>query len=316
MKDKKIPLITRIYSAIADFRIYPLIQKEKLRTAIGYFLKLILIISLVYAICITNGLYETIIKVSEDYNTQIPNFKIEDGVCVADKGTYTTGDKLVVFDTEYAVEDLKNLYSKDLIGYDSYALVGHDAVDVYPNEQIAYRIEFEDLPGTVTKDYLYSFIFEDVNSFNYQASLFVVVYIAVFMVLIQFKLMSMLGAVVLSYMFNLIFGVWLKFKDALKISIYALTLPIIIEAIAFALVGTISESVSLIYQALVAIYIFYALRAIKLDKMILEATKNGILKKVVKNDGTKEEITFTVNNNEEKENTKTDENDNDENKED
>ncbi len=316
MKDKKIPLITRIYSAIADFRIYPLIQKEKLRTAIGYFLKLILIVSLVYAICITNGLYETIIKVSEDYNTQIPNFKIEDGVCVADKGTYTTGDKLVVFDTEYAVEDLKDLYSKDLIGYDSYALVGHDAVDVYPNEQIAYRIEFEDLPGTVTKDYLYSFIFEDVNSFNYQASLFVVVYIAVFMVLIQFKLMSMLGAVVLAYMFNLIFGVWLKFKDALKISIYALTLPIIIEAIAFALVGTISESVSLIYQALVAIYIFYALRAVKLDKMILEATKNGILKKVVKNDGTKEEITFTVNNNEEKENTKTDENDNDENKED
>lgn len=316
MKNKRIPLITRIYSAIADFRIYPLIQKEKLRTAIGYFLKLILIISIVYAACITSGLYETIVKVSKDYNTKIPNFKIEDGVCIADKGTYTTGDKLIIFDTEYAVEDLKDLYGKDLIGYDSYALVGHDAIDVYPNEQIAYRVEFEDLPGTVTKDYLYSYIFEDVNSFNYKVSLFIIVYIAVFIVFIQFKLMSVLGAVLLAYMFNLIFGVWLKLKDALKISIYALTLPIIIEAIAFALVGTISESVSLIYQVLVAVYVFYALRALKLDKMILEATKNGILKKVVKNDGTKDEITFTINNNEEKENTESKKENNDENKED
>lgn len=312
MENKKIPLIVRIYSAIADFRIYPLIQKEKLSMAIGYFFKLIILISLVYAISITSGLYNSLSKIAEDYNAQMPNFIIENGKCVADKATYTTGNELIIFDTDYEVERLASLYSKELIGYNSYALVGSDAIDIYANKQIGYRIEFENIPETITKELVYSYVFKDVNSSSFEISLFVLVFISVFVVLAQFKIMSLLVTVLLIYMLNIIFGIALKFKDALKISMYVLTLPVLIELMAFLIVGTISESVSFIYQLLMAIYVFYALRAIKLDKVILEATKNGILKKVVKSDGTKDDITFTINSNEEKENTESKENDNDE----
>lgn len=321
MENKKIPLIMRIYSAIADFRIYPLIQKEKFGTAIGYFLKLILLISLVYALSITDGLYNSLSKIAEDYNTQIPDFIIENGECVADKATYTTGSELIIFDTDYKVEQLADLYSKELIGYNSYALVGSNAIDVYANKQIGYRIEFENIPETITKELVYNYAFKNVRSANFEISLFIIVFISAFTVLIQFKIMSLFVTVLLAYMLNIIFGVTLKFKDALKISMYVLTLPVLIELIAFLTVGSISESVSFIYQFLMAIYVFYALRAIKLDKMLLEATKNGILKKVVKSDGTKEDITFTINMESDNEKSKEepvnkDENKNEENKED
>lgn len=316
MENKKIPLITRIWSAIADFRIYPLIQKEKLRTAIGYFFKLILIISLIYALSITSGLYDTLSQIATDYNAQIPNFTIENGVCTSDKATYTTGKELIIFDTDYKTDELGDIYSKNLIGYSSYALVGNDAIDVYANKQVGYRIEFEDIPVTITKDMVYEYAFKDVNTPSFEISLFILVFISAFVVLAQFKIISLLVTVLLAYIFNIVFMINLKFKDALKLSIYALTLPLIIEMIAFITVGSVSESVAFIYQVLIAVYVFYALRAIKLDNMIMEATKNGILKKVVKPDGSKDEITFTINNNEEKENTENKEDNNDENKED
>lgn len=313
MENKKISMFTRMYSAITDFRIYPFIQKEKLRTAIGYFLKLFLLISLVFSIYFTIGIHETMSQVSKDYNTKIPNFVLENGVFTADKALYSTGNEMIVFDTEHKAIELEEIYRKQLIGYNSYALVGKDAIDIYSNGNFAYAIAFEGFVGTLTKDFFYNNIFAHVDSIIFNISLFIMVYISVLIVNIQFKLMSLLMAISLMYILNIVFRIIFKFSDALKISIYTLTLPMIVEVIAFIVVGKISESTAYIYQILLSLYVFYALRAIKLDKMIIEATKNGILKRVVKSDSTEENVGFVVKSTPKEDNEKEN---NDENKED
>lgn len=297
MENKKIPMITRLYSAITDFRIYPYIQKEGVQTAISYFFKLIFVVSLVLSIYITTKIYDTMSQVAVDYEQNIPNFMLESGIFTADKALYSTGNEMIIFDTEYKSEELDTVYAKELIGYESYALIGGDAINISANGQELDPIYFKNLKGTFTKESIYSDVFANVNSYAFKISLFITVCICVFFVQLEWKMLNLMVTVALVYIFNIVFGIMIKIIDAFKISMYVMTFPIIIELIAFAVAGKISESVAVIYQVLLSIYVFYALRAIKLDAIILEATKNGILKKVVKEEtSSKDEINFEVEN--------------------
>lgn len=296
MENKKIPMITRLYSAITDFRIYPYIQKERLQTAMSYFLKLIFIVSLVFSIYTTTKIYDTMSQIAVDYEQKIPNFRLESGIFTADKALYSTGNEMIIFDTEHKSEELDDVYAKELIGYNSYALIGGDAINISTNGQELDPIYFKNLKGTFTKESMHSDIFANVNSSAFKISLFITVFICMFFVQIEWKILNLIVTVALVYIFNIIFGIIIRLNDAFKISMYVMTFPIIIELIAFAVTGKISESVAVIYQILLSLYVFYALRAIKLDAIILEATKNGILKKVLKEDAAKDEINLGVEN--------------------
>ena len=76
------------------------------------------------------------------------------------------------------------------------------------------------------------------------------------------------------YIINIIFRLRLKWQNYIKIAIYVSTLPFLLEMIALIVVGSISESVNFISMLVSCVYIFYALRALKLDSVIVATTGN------------------------------------------
>lgn len=301
--NKKISFFARMISSITDFRIYPFVEKEKVTTAISYFLKLILIITLIICTYMFSNIYNIAEKFTVDFDKVIPNFVLENGVLNADeRAEYSIENGILILDTNYSAEELKSLSGKEIIGYDYNILISKDGMNVYVSDMLLAAMEFQPIIGKYTKQSFYNNILKPFGDISVKSYFFVISYIAIFSVYILLKFSNILTVMILATIFNILFGNRLKFSDIFKIAPYVLTLPIIIETIALVVVGSVSESVMLIYQLLMSIYVFYALRAIKLDKIILTATQNGILKKIVNNEGIHDEKQNNLEQNEIKEN--------------
>ncbi|MBR4110792.1 MAG: DUF1189 domain-containing protein [Clostridia bacterium] len=284
--NNKLSFFARMISAITDFRIYPYIRREKVISSISYFLKLLLFITLIISIYVISNVYEIAEKFTADFNNEIPNFTLKDGVLEAETNTkYSIENGIIILDTNYTAEELKEASNTDIIGYNYNVLISKDAMNIYANENLLGAVDFDKIIGEYTKQGFYNNVLQHFNDIRIKIYLFATTYIAIFTAYILLKLTNILTAMILATIFNFLFGNSLKFGDIFKIAAYALTLPIIIETVALILIGNVSESVTLIYQLLVCVYVFYALRAIKLDKIIITATQNGILKKIVNNDG-------------------------------
>lgn len=76
-----------------------------------------------------------------------------------------------------------------------------------------------------------------------------------------------------------IFGIRIDFKNYLKIAIYAVTLPYIIEVISVLVVGSVKDYAVITSNVLSYVYIFYAIRAVKLDAFLLFLNSNQNKKK-------------------------------------
>ncbi len=72
-----------------------------------------------------------------------------------------------------------------------------------------------------------------------------------------------------------VFGTKYKFKDYMKAAFYVITLPVITELIALIITGTVSDYAYITYYLLVYVYMYYAIRALKLDNIIM-ATQEKI----------------------------------------
>ena len=307
--NKKLSFLARVISAISDFRIYPFVQREKITLAISYFLKLLLIITLVICVYIFSNIYNIMEKFTLDFNDVFPNFALEKGVLNADERVeYSIENGIVILDSNYTAEELKSISDKEVIGYDYNVLISKDGMNVYITDMLFVTMEFSQIIGDYTKQSFYNNILQPFSNLSVQIYFFVIIYCAIFGTYTLVKITNVLTAMILASIFNVLFGNRLKFGDIFKIAAYALTLPIIIELIAVIFVGYVSESVILIYQLLLSVYVFYALRAIKLDRIIITATQNGILKKIVNNDGINVETQNEVNEKEEVKENKDEEN--------
>lgn len=301
-KNNKLSFFARMISAITDFRIYPYVKREKLTSAIIYFLKLLLIITLIISIYVISNAYNVVEKFAVDFNSEIPNFTLKEGILSAETNAkYSLENGIVILDTNYTAKELKEISNTDTIGYDYNVLVSKDEINIYINETLADTVEFNKVIGEHTKQTFYNDIIQPFNDIKMKVYLFVCSYIAIFLAYILLKITSILTAMILATIFNFLFANNLKMGDMFKIVVYALTLPLIIETIALIIVGYVSESVILIYQILTGIYVFYALRAIKLDKIIITATQNGILKQVINNGEVDLETQNNIDKKEEKE---------------
>ena len=307
--NKKLSFFARVISAISDFRIYPFVQREKISTSISYFLKILLLVTLVICIYVFSNVYNVVDKITADFNSVIPEFVLENGVLNAEKRTeYSIDNGIVILDTNCTAEEIKDLSTKDVIGYDYNVLISKDGMNIYIKDMLFATMKFSPIIGEYTKQSFYNNILQPFSNMNNQIYFFAITYCAILCVYALLKITNVLTAMVLVTIFNFLFGNRLKFGDIFKIAAYALTLPIIIETVALILIGNVSESVTLIYQLLVCVYVFYALRAIKLDKIIITATQNGILKKIVNNDGINIEAQNDLNEKEEVKENKDEEN--------
>ena len=77
MEQKKIPFFKKLKNAIVNFDEYQNFSQEKLGTAIKYFLKLMLIFSILISAFLTARLYKEIATVKTSFTDECPDFRIE-----------------------------------------------------------------------------------------------------------------------------------------------------------------------------------------------------------------------------------------------
>lgn len=272
MKQKKIPFFKRLKNAITNFDEYQNFSQEKLGTAIKYFLKLMLIFSILISGFLTARMYKEIETIKTSFAEECPDFRIENNTLL--------------------IEGENKKYEKD-IGYETLGLiVDSENTDLTEEQNGQYQriiAFYKDRMVMKTMDTKTSMTYEDIsknqniNGLSKQQILdyansnemlviysifFVVTIIFVFIaysiqILLDIFLLSIIGLIM-----SKIAAVKLKYKEVFNMSIYALTLSIVLYLIYICVnisTGFTIKYFDLAYQIISYIYIVTAILMIKSD---------------------------------------------------
>ncbi len=272
MEQKKIPFFKRLKNAITNFDEYQKFSQEKLGTAIRYFLKLMLIFSILISGFLTARMYKEIETIKTSFAEECPDFRIENNTLL--------------------IEGENKKYEKD-IGYETLGLiVDSENTDLTEEQNGQYQriiAFYKDRMVMKTMDTKTSMTYEDIsknqniNGLSKQQILdyansnemlviysifFVVTIIFVFIaysiqILLDIFLLSIIGLIM-----SKIAAVKLKYKEVFNMSIYALTLSIVLYLIYICVnisTGFTIKYFDLAYQIISYIYIVTAILMIKSD---------------------------------------------------
>lgn len=307
MEDKKISFIKRVKMAIFNFEKYQDFAKEDLKIAIKYFLKLILLFTMVVCIAITYQ-YTSIAKTGiQIIKEEIPDFVYENNKLEskADKPTIIqksdrNTNYVIIIDTtiDENSEEFKEYESK-LELYNIGAIFLNDKVMVrtgLSNNLQAFEY------ATIAKQYgLESFdkssLLEKINNIE-PISLTIALYITLVLYLFASYLISTLLETlllfVLGYFIARIVGVKMKNGAVYGIGLYSLTLSILLNMIYIPvniLTGFEIQYFQVMYTAISYIYLVTAILMMRSDliKQQMEVQKIEDVQKEVKEEFEKNE---------------------------
>ena len=280
MGTNKISFFKKYFLSIVEQRMFPYVLKEGVLSAIGFFAKTILLFSTIFAIAATAKLFDLMPEYIETIDENVPNFVLEEGIIKAeenakfrfDSNTYVcivgSGDEDINLDTVYEETNKK---------YSVYVLVKGDGIDVYTPTISDISLErlgkfvFSKV-NKITKAELITELNEMADSYMFRL-LVMLTFILVFFVLYGiYRAFFLVLYAFSTFVLNIVFINRLRTRDYFKIAVYVSSLPIILEAFAFLVAKHIPETASFISMLISLVYIFYALRAIKVEKILQTAT--------------------------------------------
>lgn len=224
MKDK-LNFFTRFKISILEVKNYSLLLKDSLKKALGYMLILSVLVGVVLGVVqftIFNKLEKetNILLKQEEFKFEINNYlldfkqspyKLEQGTSVVIIDSNKTLDDIGSFKSITVHKDISNVFLKDGL-----------VTRIDGNE---FKIKYSEIP----------FLTGDINNevaINALNSLKPIKYIMIFAIIFATYILSIIKALLISLaglMSKNITGANLNYKDILKISLYALTLPMVIE---------------------------------------------------------------------------------------
>ena len=300
----------RIYLAITDFRLYPfIVQKEKFIHALLYFLGFILLVSAILATGVTVKILNLLNDFMLIYNTQVQDFTISDGKLDIDENINIEFDKVQIYaDDTININDFKidefnikqNFFAvalKDGVILGSKSLV--DEANNYDNpNQGVIIVKYDNLE--TNKDDLYNTLNFSMTSAVFKLSLAGAILCGVFVAYLAIKFIHVIFVAFALLFLGLVFKTKYKFTDYLKVAFYVITLPVIIEVIALIVTGEIGSYANITYFLLMYVYMYYAIRALKLDNIIMSTQQKLMgLKLDVENLNKKEDASKEEKNEEE-----------------
>lgn len=291
MDKKKIGFFKKIILAVTDFRFYPhVLKNESTSQSFWHFVAFLLLLTLIISIKVTGLVYDKFGVFLEQYDELVPEFVIDMGILDVDYvGTKEIrNDMIAIIDTSYKFRDcLEASQYEDVSKYDNVLMINSDAISLIDAYGTIYQADLSYIGGRFTKD---SFgIYIDMLSNEVRVKVFVVymIFVAMFMMYAIYKFVEVIFFGILALFISALAGIRINYKAQMKIVLYAMTLPYIVEVISILYVGAIKEYTILVSGILAYVYIFYAIRAIKLDMllMIMSNDKKGAFKLKVDPDG-------------------------------
>lgn len=262
MQNKKVGFFARIKKSIFKFDEYEKFLEEPLGKAFKYFFKLMLVFALLVTVALTYKLGIAVNKTVSAFESEFPNFTIKDGVLdieEKDKIEYYLEDYNLKFVMDETVENYtENDYENSVIMLKNSMFIKADGY----TQEIGYNNI-----GYISKE----IIVDSLHSRECIAVYINVVLIILLMNFIAYSIIIFLDVVTLSILgliMNLFIGTRFKYKDLVKLSIYAMTLPILLYVlyiVANIIFGTTIKVFELAYNAISYIYLITVMFMIKSD---------------------------------------------------
>jgi hypothetical protein len=280
--NKKIGFFQKLYLIITDFRIYPLINKERFSFSFSYFIKLLLLVSFVLAMIISVNLFDLFDLVINNYSS-IPEFTFINGELNTENEILIEDNKsAIIIDTKRSAKDyLDGELGQQLNSYESYIIVDKNQIYIYDGLKGNYY-SFKDFGVTITKGNLLDFLLYLKSNLYIKILIFLPLFLGVFIGYFVIKIINVFMLAIFAWLINAVFRADLKYSNYFKISMAILTLPIIVEFIAITATGGIPDYAYITYHLLSCVYLFYALRAIKLDYILTNIPGDNLKEKLKK----------------------------------
>lgn len=272
----KLDFFARIYLAITDFRLYPfVVQREKFINALAYFLCFILLFSAILSAGVTSRAMNWLNNFTCIYNEKVDDFEVKNGELIVAQNMDFEYEKVRI----YANGDLNFGELNENVFKDSENIVTvlalKDSISV-GNENVGFVItKYKDVNLDINKAETYESLRFALDSWIFKLSLAIIIFCGVFVAYLITKFLNVVGITLMLLFLGYVFGTKYKFKDYMKAAFYVITLPVIIELIALIITGTVSDYAYITYYLLVYVYMYYAIRALKLDNIIM-ATQEKI----------------------------------------
>lgn len=274
METKKISFFNRIKDAVINFDKYLGFSEEKLSVAIKYILKLALIFTLIITIALTVKIVQEANNAIASFQNEAPEFNFQNNELIieGDKQKIIEGDESGYFGV---IVDAQNENLSDVgeaADYQRVIGVLKDKLVVKDVEGVETSLTYEELSknydlNNINKNTVLQFLSGN-NMTKIYAIFVVIVFIYFFIVyLIQF-LFDILLLSVVGYLLAKIVGVKFKYKSIFNMSIYAITLSIILYLsymIINLFTGFTIKYFEIAYNAIAYIYMITAMLMIKSD---------------------------------------------------
>jgi len=277
MENKKISFFKKMFYAVKDFEKYQEFALENRAISIRYLMKLVLILSLVISICFICQFASIVKQGIQYFRKYIPDFYfsnnelfLENDIPIIHESNKMFNVILIVdslsLDEEIDYKEKLDLYENVIIfSRNSITLKNINGINNYSYSSMSdlYHIQNftkQDIEGYLTNKNVYSF------------------YLSIFMVILLYTFIIYLITIILDAIMIAVFGYFasrisripLKFSVIYKISIYALSLPIILNCI-YVIINSITgftiEYFNWMYTTIAFIYVITAILIIK-DNMI------------------------------------------------
>ena len=250
-------------------------------SAIGFFAKMILLFSTIFAIVMTGKIFDALPKYTDTLEKKLPDYTLaNDKIVFNESASFKLSDGIYLTAVPEGEEyDANAVYEETNKNYYVYAFMTKDGIDIYVINR--GEVELERLVRVVpsqTDPTSKSILIASMKDFtdSYMARLFVMCgFIIIFFIVYGiYRIFQLLLYAFSVFFINIIFVNKLKIRDYFKIAIYVSPLPVLLESFAFIVAGNVPEVANFINMLIAMFYVFYALRAIKLERILSTAIGN------------------------------------------
>ena len=272
--EKKIPFFRKVIISIKDLDKYNLLIAEKMRRSIIYLLELMIIFTLIVSGFITYKTNNLINEASKYIMDNVPNFIIDkEGLHLDSEESFTVenieklGIKIILDDKTEEIDS----YKDQIDGYDGYFLLllkdkmvlttrGSETEILYDNLLNSYEL------GSINKEDITS-LYSD-NEVQIKLTIYISTFGMTYIIYIFNVLIDALALSLLVIIISKMAKIFLKYSQAIIISISSLTLPIIINLIytcANLINGFYMENFQIMYVLIAYIYIIAVILIMRSD---------------------------------------------------
>ena len=274
MKQKKVGFFKRVKKAITNFDEYKIFAEEKVSVSIKYLLKLMFIFVILITIGITIRLTNEANKAIQIFREECPDFKFEDNnlIIESDNKHFIKGDEygffgLIIDSENNSLTDVENANE-----YQRVIAILKDKLVIKSVDNVESSITYEQLSqeydiNNVNKQTILNFLSSENMTKLYM--IFVVLSIIyLFIIYVIQVILDVLLLSVIGFLLSKIIGIEFKYKSIFNMSVYSLTLSIVLYMIYIIVnlfTGFEIKYFTIAYNAIAYIYIITAMLMIKSD---------------------------------------------------